>query len=324
MVLVCWHLGKDISRGPPANRLTSDPTPVRAPGPRIICKSLCFLSNFAYDSGMGISLNQFIDERLLQGRAYFDRAEALAALDLQPQALAAAVTRQIKKRKLVSPRHGFLLILRPEDQAAGAPDPMLWIDPLMKHQGLGYRISLLRAAAFHGSSHQAAMTFQVLVPRQLRDFEVGKYRLEFLYQAPGALAKVNQPGLLERAKSNAGFANIAGVELTLLDCVRYFHRAGGLSGVAQIIKDIGDKADSRKLAKGAEAYENSVVRRLGYLLDLVGHKRQSRALEPFMKDAKAIVRLDPAVRPLFAAREAAYEKNAKWKLEINESVEIDF
>lgn len=298
--------------------------PMRCSAPQIICEKLYFLYCFAYDLGMGISLNQFIDGRLSEGRAYFDRAEALAALDLKPQALATAVTRQIKKRRLVSPRHGFLLILRPEDQAAGAPDPLLWIDPLMKYQGLGYRISLLRAAAFHGSSHQAAMTFQVVVPKQLRDFEIGKYRLEFLYQASGAFAKVNQPNLLEQAKSHAGFANIAGVELTLLDCVRYFHRAGGLSGVAQIIKDIGGDAAPRKLANGAAAYENSVVRRLGYLLDRVGHKHQSKALEPFTKEAKTVVQLDPAVRPLFAAQEGTYEKNAKWKLEINESVEIDF
>ena len=273
---------------------------------------------------MSASLNRFIDSQLLRGRAYFDREEALAAIDLKPAALAAAVTRQIKKHRLASPRHGFLLILRPEDQAAGAPDPVLWIDALMRHQGLDYRISSLRAASFHGSSHQAAMTFQVVVPRQLRNFEIGKYRLEFLYQAPGAFKEVNQPELLARIKSDAGFAKVAGVELTLLDCARYFHRASGLSGVAQIVKDIGDKADPRRLAKAASAYENSVVRRLGYLLDRVGHKRQSKALAPFVKQAKTIVRLDPAVRPLFAAEETAYEKDAKWKLEINELLEIDF
>ena len=273
---------------------------------------------------MAPSLDHFIDNQLLRGRAYFDRAEALAALDLKPAALAAAVTRQIKKRRLASPRHGFLLILRPEDQAAGAPDPVLWIDPLMKHQRLEYRISLLRAAAFHGSSHQAAMTFQVVVPKQLRDFEIGKYRLEFLYQTPQAFATANQPDLLGRMKSDTGFANVAGVELTLLDCVRYFHSASGISAVAQVVKDIGAKADPRRLAKAATAYENSVVRRLGFLLELLRHKRQSKALEPFVKQAKTAVRLDPAVRRLFAARETTYEKNAKWKLEINEPVEIDF
>ena len=109
-----------------------------------------------------VSLEQLVDDRLIHGRAYFSREEALAALGLRPAALAAAISRLIKKRKLANPRHGFYLILRPEDQVAGAPDPVRWIDPLMQHQGLDYRISLLRAAAFHGASHQAAMVLQII------------------------------------------------------------------------------------------------------------------------------------------------------------------
>jgi hypothetical protein len=57
------------------------------------------------------------------------------------------------------------------------------------------------AAAFHGSSHQAAMVFQVVVPKQLRDFEVGRHRLQFLYQAPQAFARVNQPDLMGQIKA---------------------------------------------------------------------------------------------------------------------------
>ena len=38
--------------------------------------------------------------------------------------------------------------------------------------------------------------------------------------------------------------------------------------VAQIAKDIGAHAGPRKLANVAIAYESSVVRRLGYLLEL--------------------------------------------------------
>jgi predicted transcriptional regulator of viral defense system len=185
------------------------------------------------------SLEQFIDERLIHGRAFFSREEALIALKLKPAALAAAITRLVKKRRLANPRHGFYLILRPEDQIAGAPDPARWIDPLMKHQGLDYRIALLRAAAFHGASHQAAMVFQVVVPRQLRDFEIGRHRLQFLYQTPKAFVRVNQPENLDQMKSDAGFAKVAGVELTLLDCARYFHKTSGINGVAQVAKDIG-------------------------------------------------------------------------------------
>ena len=72
-----------------------------------------------------------------------------------------------------------------------------------------------------------------------------------------------------------------------MDCVRYMHRAGGINGVAQIVKDIGSSADPRKLAKAAASYEGASVRRLGYLLELSGHARQANALEPFVRSAKS-------------------------------------
>lgn len=123
------------------------------------------------------------------------------------------------------------------------------------------------APQFHGSSHQAAMVFQAVVPKQLRAFDTGRHRLRFIYQAPAAFAKTNLPDWLGQMKSDAGFAKVAGVELTLLDCARYFHKAGGISGVAQIAQDLGAHVAPRKLAKAAAAYENSAVRRLGYLLN---------------------------------------------------------
>lgn len=269
-----------------------------------------------------VTLDSYLDDLLARGRAYFSRDEALAALGLKSPALAAAITRSIKKRRLANPRHGFFLILRPEDRIAGAPDPVKWIDPLMKHQGIDYRISLLRAAAFHGSSHQAAIVFQIVVPRQLRNFDLGRHRVQFLYQAAESFAQVNTPNLVLKMKSDAGFAHVAGIELTLLDCVRYFHKAAGINGVAQIAKDIGAKANPRTLAKAAAAYENSAVRRLGYLLDEAGHCRQAHALEPFVRQAKTMLSLDPAVKPLVKALVQVHERSSKWKLMINEVVEI--
>lgn len=269
------------------------------------------------------SLEQYLDDCLTHGRSYFSREEARKGLSIAPRNLAAAATRLINKGRLANPRHGFFLILRPEDKVSGAPDPVRWIDPLMKYQRLDYRISLLRAAAFHGSSHQAAMVFQLVVPKQLRDFEIGRHRLQFLYQTPQAFSRVNRPVALDRIKSDEGFANVAGVELTLLDCARYFHKAGGINAVAQIAKDISDKADPGRLAKLAAAYENSSVRRLGFLLDRAGHEQQARALEPFVKKAKTPTPLNPAAKPLVASLADFSEKNSKWKLLINEPVEID-
>ena len=116
------------------------------------------------------------------------------------------------------------------------------------------------------------------------------------------------------------------MELTLLDCARYFHRAAGINGVAQITKDLGADAGPRKLAKIALAYENSTVRRLGYLLEAAGHVSQANALESFVKKAKSVKPLDPSVKPMPEALGELYEhkKDAKWALVINEPVETDF
>ncbi len=270
-----------------------------------------------------VSLQHYLDDRLAHGRSYFVGDDARTALGVSQRNFAAAATRLINKGRLANPRHGFFLILRPEDRIAGAPDPARWIDPLMEHQRLAYRVSLLRAAAFHGSSHQAAMVFQVIAPKQLRDLEIGRHRLQFLYQAPLAFSHINLATRLDQMKSDEGFAKVAGVELTLLDCARYFHDAGGISGVAQIAKDIGGQANARSLADAAEDYENSAVRRLGYLLDLANHARQAKALEKFVKKAKTLVPLNPAVKPLAGSLAEILDRNTRWKLVINEPVEID-
>ena len=268
------------------------------------------------------ALDTFIDDRLAAGRGWFSRDEAIAS-GIAPSTLSPALTRAVAKGKLANPRHGFYLIVRPEHRAAGAADPAEWIGPLMKHQGLAYRVSLLRAAAHHGSSHQAAMIFQVVAPRQLRDVTLGAHRLQFIYQEPEAFAACNDSALLDAIKTPAGFAVVGGVELTLLDCVRYMHRAGGINSVAQVAKDLGAKADARKLARTATHYEGAAVRRLGYLLEQAGHGKQSRALHSFAESARHFAPLDPGVKPLIPALAEAARREPTWKLELNETIEVD-
>ena len=271
------------------------------------------------------SLDAFLDEQLSRGRAYFDKPEAMRATGQSSAAFTAAAWRLLRKHRLLSPKRSFYLILRPEDRAAGAPDPARWIDPLMRHVGVDYRISLLRAAAFHGSSHQAAFVFQVIVPKQMRPVVAGRQRIQFIYQAPDAFARTNREAWLGQLKTDAGFAKVAGIELVMLDAVRYFHQAAGLNGAAQIVHDLGGKADPRALAKAAAFYENSTARRLGYLLEHFGHRRQAIALRPFTHAAKSMKLLDPSVKgiaALGAAADAAAEAPS-WKLILNAPVEID-
>jgi predicted transcriptional regulator of viral defense system len=270
------------------------------------------------------SLAELVDERLGRGRGYLTKADAVEALGVSPAAFNAAAARLVKQRQLARPRQGFFVILRPEDRASGGPDPARWIDPLMQHLGLDYRVSLLRAAAFHGSSHQAAQAFQVVTPRQLRPVAVESQRVEFLYQAPTAFARVNRAPWLDTLKSDAGFAQVAGVEVLLLDAVRYFHEAAGLNGAAQIVHDLGGRAHPRQLVDAAQSYENSVVRRLGFLLERFGHGRQAARLRPLAARAKSSKPLDPSVRVVpRLADTVGHAEDATWKLRLNVPVEID-
>ncbi len=268
-------------------------------------------------------LSSFLDDKLAKGQAFLTRDEVQQHLGVGIEAATAAAARLIRKGRLASPRNGFYLIVRPEDRAVGAADPAQWIGPLMEFQGLDYRISLLRAAAWHGSSPQAAMVFQVVAPRQLRDLELGRHRLEFFYQAQSLFEEVNRDPFVVGMSTPAGYAKVAGVELTLLDCLRYLNASGGLGMVAQIVKDLGAKTDPVVLEKLAPVYEGATTRRLGYLLDLFGHRRRAQALELAAARAKSYVPLDPTSHPVLAALAEEAGNSTRWKLMLNEPVEVD-
>lgn len=276
----------------------------------------------AYGLGMSI-LERFIDDRLATGLSTFTRDVAQSSLSLTRSGLDAALVRLGRRGRIINPYKGFYVVMRPEDAAYGAPDPAQWIDGLMAHLALDYRVSLLRAAALHGSTHQAAMVFQVIVPKQLRSFEIGRHRIQFVVQAASDFFAVNQPEFLTSIKTRAGFAKTAGVELALLDSSRYAEQVGGINGVAQMAMTFGDKAVPRRLSTLAAHYETPCLRRLGFLLEHFHQAKQSKVLEPFAARAKTTVLLDPSAKPVIASLSEEFETNGKWKLLLNGEVEID-
>ena len=269
-----------------------------------------------------IRLEKWLDELLLAGRLSFLKREALESMGLASANFNAAAAKLLARGVLAKPRSGFFVIVRPEDRVAG-PDPVLWIDALMAFLNLDYRASLLSAAAFHGSSHQAGMVFQVVVPQQLPRLEIGRRRVEFVYQEGGAFEKVNRPEWLERLKGDAGFVKVAGLELTLLDCVRYVHRAGGLNNVAQIVKDLGGKVSSTKLRGAADGYGASVSCRLGYLLEWLGYARQAAGLSDAARGMKSYKPLSTGMTNDMGIFPGEVVRDERWKLLLNEMPEVE-
>lgn len=248
----------------------------------------------------------FLAARLSRGRIHFTREDLLRALSASSRTLTASLSRLARKNRIANPRPGFYLILA-EDKTV--PDPIRWIDALMKHQKTDYRISLLSAAKFHGATREPE-ALQLIVPKPLTDFAAGTHRIEFLAQAK-AFERLNRPEYLAEWTTDTGHAKAAGIELTLLDCTRWFHKAGGISALAGILRELGAKARPARLAALARDCENPAVMRLGYLLERAGHEEQARALDPFTKKAKLEL-LDPT------SKIDPTEMSGRWKIAVND------
>jgi len=251
-------------------------------------------------------LDPLLARQRSRGRIWFTREDALEFLP--PPALTAALGKLIRKGAIANPRQGFYLILSPQDK--GAPDPKRWIHALMQHQGIDYRISLLTAAHLHGAAEEPK-SFQLIAARPLRELTLGDHRLEFIPLKESSFKRSNRAEWLTELKSDTGAAKLAGIELTLFDCARWLHKAGGMSQVAQIARTLGAKARPARLAALARIGESADARRLGYLLELAGHEPQAKALDAIAQRAKTTKLLDPT-----SGLEQG-ELSGRWKITVN-------
>src|SRR3990167_6667258 len=76
-----FHLGR-MRRLGMCGRLLRERAPIGSRHvPQVVRKNIVTLSSFAYDPGMP-SVEQFLNDRLVHGRAHFSREDASAALNL--------------------------------------------------------------------------------------------------------------------------------------------------------------------------------------------------------------------------------------------------
>ena len=69
------------------------------------------------------ALYSYVRERMSEGRVVFTAAQAQEALGIGAVALIEAALRQQKRKRFISPRPGFYVIVPPRYQDRGAPPP---------------------------------------------------------------------------------------------------------------------------------------------------------------------------------------------------------
>jgi len=265
-------------------------------------------------------LSTYLTDQMASGRIVFTRDKVISELGISRRAFLDAAERLQRKGQLASPRHGFYVIVPPQFSSWGGPPPSWYIDDLMRYEGRDYYVAILKAAELHGAAHQAVMAFQVITDKRLPDIRLGRSKISFHFRK--TIQEVSS-GIVRR-KTDTGNLNLSAPELTALDLVRYARAAGGLHNIATVLIELSNGMDVEKLASLSTVFERSVVQRLGFVLDHLGHENLTRSLNAAIRRRKLNwVELDPheAKGTDFAAD--VVERNKHWRVIVRRLPEID-
>ena len=220
------------------------------------------------------ALSGYVSRLLAAGRTVFTAEEAEQALGVERGAFLDAAERLQRREALLTPRQGFYVIVPPQYGSWGAPPPAWYIDALMRHERQTYYVGLLKAAEFHGATHQAVMEFQVISAKRLPTIRAGRSLLVFYFRKDVEAVMAG----VEGRKTDTGTLKISSAALTALDLLRYPQASGGIDNVATVLSDLALKINPAQLTALSALVQRPVVQRLGHLLEHLGHDALTGAM----------------------------------------------
>ena len=265
------------------------------------------------------NLDKYILDLQARGRVSFTIQEALAALSITQKSFLNAAARLQKQKLLLNPRQGFYVAVPPQYLLWGGPPPAWYIDDLMRYEQRPYYVGLLKAAEFHGASHQAVMEFQVMTDKQLPKIRAGRSLIVFYYRKDFGPVE----DAISAQKTDAGSMKLSSPELTAFDLLRYAHAVGGIDVVATVLSELSSKMNADRLARLAAISERSLVQRLGYLLEKLGSASLAEPLHQHLMSLKAFTWVDLEPQPRRGAKSPPAERNERWLVRVQHVPEAD-
>lgn len=265
------------------------------------------------------SLATLIDDLLADGKYFFTREYAAKELGISDVALRLQILRLKKKKKLLSLWRGFYTIVPAEFSHMGNIPPLWLIDPLMKYLGHEYYVALLSSSSIYGVTQQQPQIFQVMCDTQVPYIELPRGLLQFHY------SKYLSNSLVEEVKTPTSYAKVATKEQTALDLVKFYKVSGYFGNVSTILKELALELDTKLFLKVLENEKSpSHLQRLGYILEILDFVELAKIVEDVL-NARIFENGDQLsyrkLRPDLDNTEQI--KSKRWKLIINDNIEID-
>lgn len=225
--------------------------------------------------------------------------------------------RLVEAGKIQSVWKGFYVIVPVEYELKGSVPPTVYIDQLMTYLNREYYIGLLNAAAFYGASHQQPQELTIITDKgNYRDKHKNEVKINFV-------GKKSIPSdYIQQKTTKTGYIKISGPELTAMDLIFYQYEIGGLSRAGTVLNELAEELDFNRVDNDFFTYfPSTTVQRLGYILDEVLEYKEiaqvlcDKAIQAGVSFRKSLL------KPENDTEQAPYNK--RWRLVINEEIEID-
>jgi len=265
------------------------------------------------------NINDWILYRSKRGKLTFSRQELVADFSyLSEQTIKNNLNLLIKKGEIFPVFKGFYSVIPVDYALIGIVSPEFYINDLMKYLNRSYYVSLLNAAVLYGAAHQKPQVFSVITSLPtLRDTTKKNTRIAFI----STRKEIPQKWLKTFRGENGDFY-VSKPELTATDLITFQKEIGGLNRACTVLYELMEVVKFGKLDKTFFDYvPTSTIQRLGYFLENELEQIEqagvlfSKAQTHGCKFQKIPLKYDKSIIDC--------ETNIKWKIIINEKIEID-
>jgi predicted transcriptional regulator of viral defense system len=264
-------------------------------------------------------IEDWISYRTQRGKYTFSRQELVAQFShLAEKTIKNELTLLITKGKIFPVFKGFYSVIPVGYALMGIVPPEFYIDDLMRHLARPYYVSLLNAAAFYGAAHQKPQVFSVITSYPaLRDTTKKNTRIIFISTRKSIPLQWLRP-----FRGENGDIQVSKPELTAVDLITFQKEIGGLNRACTVLHELMEVVKFGKLDKAFFNYvPTSTIQRLGYLLE--NELEQPKQADILYSKAKIYGCKFQKIPLKYSKPTKDCDTNAKWKIIINETIEID-
>ncbi|MDR0830668.1 MAG: type IV toxin-antitoxin system AbiEi family antitoxin [Prevotellaceae bacterium] len=254
-----------------------------------------------------------------EGRITFSNEDVKKCLsDKSVRSIELALNRLILQKKIVPVLKGFYAIILPEYAVWSMVPPVAYLDDLMKYLKRPYYLALLNAAEFYGAAHQKPMEhFVITVFPPMRNTLKRNVKVNF-----SVTRKIIPQQWLKSFKTQNGIIMVSKPELTAADLITFQKEIGGLNRACTVLYELMETVKFGKLDKAFFDYvPTSTIQRLGYLLE--NELKQQRQANILFSKSKTHGRKFQIIPLKYSKPTANCKTDTKWKIIINETIEID-